>query len=129
MGNIKTITLPWPDKTLSSNARVHWSKRADATKAARNAAWSVSMQSPRIGKHPDADLFIEYYPKTYRGDVQNVPHMLKAYIDGIADAMGCDDKAFKVHYPPVWAGKSNPGTVVFRIVPALVDVQVRGQIS
>ena len=126
MGKPRVITLPWPDKALSSNARVHWAVEAKAKKDARNLAWAVCMESPRIQCEPKATIFIEYYPKTYRGDIHNVPSSLKAYIDGIADAMGCDDKKFKVEYPSVWAGKSNPGKVVFRIVPPVVDVPVVG---
>ena len=40
---------------------------------------------------------------------------MKAYIDGIADAMGCDDKGFKVDFPSVFAGTKKIGEVVFRI--------------
>lgn len=66
---------------------------------------------------PEASILIEYYPPTRRGDPQNVPASLKAYIDGIADAMGCDDRCFKVDYPTVFAGTKKGGEVVFRIYP------------
>lgn len=125
----KVIALPWPDKALRSNARVHWAAKARATKDARNLAWAVAMERPAIQTMPDAHIFIEYYPETYRGDIHNVPSSLKAYIDGIADAMGCDDRLFKVDYPSVWAGKSKPGKVVFRVVPAWVNVPIVGSIS
>lgn len=114
---IKEITLPWPAPALRSNARGHWAKKARATKDARNHAWAVAMAAPRIERIPDATIFIEYYPPSRRGDIHNVPASLKAYIDGIADAMGCDDKDFTVDYPTQWAGVSKPGRVVFRIVP------------
>lgn len=110
---LKTIELPWPDRALHSNARVHWAKKAKATKDARNLAWAVAMESPRIEKIPNALIFVEYYPPTRRGDPQNVPHALKAYIDGIADAMGCDDRGFQVDFPPVFAGSGRPGKVIF----------------
>lgn len=115
----KTITLPWPDKALSSNARVHHMAKHRATKEARGHAWAKAMEAPRIQCMPQATIFIEYYPKTYRGDIHNVASSLKAYLDGIADAMGCDDKDFRVDYPSVWAGKSDPGKIVFRIMPPL----------
>lgn len=124
----RVITLPWPHKALQSNARVHWAVEARAKKDARNTAWAVCMQSPRIGCEPNATLFIEYYPKTYRGDIHNVASSLKSYIDGIADAMGCDDKLFTVDYPTKWAGKSDPGKVVFRIVPPVVDIPLAGTV-
>lgn len=112
---IQEITLPWPEKALHSNSRAHWAEKARAVKDARNAAWAVSMQTPRVPCAPKARILIEYYPPTKRGDVHNVPYSLKAYIDGIAEAMGCDDRGFDVDYPRVWAGSGKPGKVVFRI--------------
>lgn len=112
---VKEITLPWPDKKLRSNARVTWQEKAPLTKAARNLAWAVSMTAPRLLNVKSATIFVEYYPPTKRGDIHNVPASLKAYIDGIADALGCDDKAFRVDYPTEWAGSGKPGKVVFRI--------------
>lgn len=123
MNSIKVITLPWPDKDIRSNSRAH------KIKSARKLAWAVAMEAPRITHSTSTELFIEYYPAAYREDIHNVPTGLKAYIDGIADAMGCSDKAFKVHYPDVWAGKSQPGKVVFRIVPAIVKIPLVGVIS
>ena len=112
---MKQITLPWPDRALQSNARVHWAVKARAVKKARQAAHIACLEAPRIQCDPHAVIFIEYWPKTYRGDIHNVASSLKAYIDGIADAMGCDDRGFKVDYPTVWAGKSDHGEVVFHI--------------
>lgn len=129
MGEPRIITLPWPDKALQSNSRTHWAAKSRATKTARNMAWAVATQKPRIACMPDALIFIEYYPKAFRGDIHNVPSSLKAYIDGIADAMGCDDKAFRVDYPSVWAGKSDPGKVVFRVVPRIASVPIIGAIN
>lgn len=125
---VKVITLPWPDKALHSNARTHHMAKARATKTARNLAWAKAMEAPRIGNIPNATIFVECYPPTLRGDVHNIPTALKAYIDGIADAMGCDDRDFKVDYPSVWAGSGKPGKVVFRVVPPVVAVPVVGQV-
>lgn len=77
------------------------------------------MQAPRVECIPEAHIFVEYYPPNYRMDVQNVHAMMKAYIDGIADAMGCDDRKFNVDFPGVYAGKKKPGEVVFRICKPL----------
>ena len=113
---VKEITLPWPHEKLRSNARVKWPEKARLTKDARNLAWAVSMTAPRLLNVKRATIFVEYYPPTTRGDIHNVPASLKAYIDGIADALGCDDKAFRVDYPTEWAGAGKPGKVVFRVV-------------
>jgi crossover junction endodeoxyribonuclease RusA len=93
------IRLPWPSSALSGHAKGHWRTKHDATKAARHTAFVMARQQQIRDAMPDAELHFTYHPPSYRGDVQNVPHMLKAYIDGIADAMGCDDKGFKVFYP------------------------------
>ena len=76
------------------------------------------MESPRIETDPNALIFVEYYPPNRRMDVQNVHAMMKAYIDGIADAMGCDDRKFRVDFPNQYAGKDAPGKVVFRVMPS-----------
>lgn len=128
MGKVVQITLPWPVKELHSNARPHHMAKARAVKAARTAAY---WQAKSAGVEPcsDALILIEYYPPTRRGDPHNVPASLKAYIDGIADAMGVDDKRFKVDYPPVFAGTRKPAEVVFRIMPPVVAVPVLGQVT
>lgn len=125
---VKEITLPWPDKYLTPHAKGNWQAKARATKDARNMAWAKAMEAPRIDKMPDATIFVEYWPEAYRGDVHNMHGRMKAYIDGIADAMGCDDKRFKVDFPSVWAGRSKPGKVVFRIVPAVAEVPIMGAV-
>lgn len=110
-----TIELPWPAKALHSNSRgVHWGKKHRAIAKARQEAMLMA-QSAKVGCWPNAEILIEYYPPTRRGDPQNVPTSLKAYIDGIADAMGCDDRGFRVDYPSVFAGTKKGGAVIFHI--------------
>ena len=111
-----SITLPWPDRALHSNSRAHWAVKARATKEARYGAFALA-RAAAVGCWPDAEILIEYYPPTRRGDPQNVPTALKAYIDGIADAMGCDDRGFRVDYPREFAGSGKPGKVVFHVIP------------
>lgn len=111
------LRLPWPAKDLHSNARrIHWGAKARATAKARQEACVIA-KSAGVGKWPTAIILIEYYPPSRRGDPQNVPTSLKPYLDGIADAMGCDDRGFKVDYPTVFAGTKKGGEVVFRIWP------------
>lgn len=82
-----------------------------------------------VATDPNARLFIEYYPKAFREDPQNVPAGLKPFIDGIADAMGCDDRGFIVDYPTQFAGRSKQGEVVFRIECDGATIPFRGTIS
>jgi crossover junction endodeoxyribonuclease RusA len=107
------IRLSWPAKCLQSNARCHWRAKANATKP-RQEAWAAALEQ-RLPCWPEASILIEYWPRTRRGDPQNVPSSLKAYIDGIADAMGVDDRCFRVDYPTMFAGTSKDGAVVFRV--------------
>jgi len=129
MGDVRTIHLPWPDAKLTPHAKGHWRKKAEATRQMRNHAWALAMAFPRVKRIPNALIFVEYWPKAYRGDVHNVHGRMKPYIDGIADAMGCDDRDFRVNFPDVWAGKTARGEVVFRIMPPVVNIPVVRVIS
>ena len=125
----KEIVLPWPDAKLTPHAKGHWRPKAQATKDARNLAWAKAMERPVIQTIPNAVIFVEYWPKARRGDVHNMHGRMKAYIDGIADAMGCDDRNFKVDFPSVWAGTDPRGKVVFRVMRPFEAVPLRGVIS
>jgi crossover junction endodeoxyribonuclease RusA len=110
------IKLSWPDKALQSNSRAHWAEKAKATKKARHGAWAMAL-AHNLPCWPEASILIEYWPRHRRYDVSNVASSLKAYIDGIADAMGCDDRCFRVDYPTMFAGTTKAGAVVFRVYP------------
>ena len=108
--------LPWPHKNLSSNARVHWSKRRDATKHAR---WAARHSTPK-GTWDSPTLEFTYYPPDgRRRDAQNMPAMLKAYIDGIADALKRDDSTFKCVFPSEFSSVIPGGSIVVKITAAV----------
>lgn len=116
------VILPWPSNALKSNARVHWAEKARETAKHREWARLAVLGEEGMQDMPGADratIFIEYYPPSKRGDIHNVASSLKAYIDGIADGLGVDDKGFRVDYPTVWAGSGKPGKVVFRVLSPL----------
>lgn len=123
---VKEIRLPWPDKRLTPHAKGHWRPKAEATKSARYMAKMAALESPRVECIPNALIFVEYWPAARRGDVHNMHGRMKAYIDGIADAMGCDDRDFRVNFPSVWAGTRKPGQVVFRIAAPVAAVPIVG---
>lgn len=89
------ITLPWPPAALSSNARGHWAKKAAATKKYRADACTLTKAAkatvPAEGLIP---LTIRFVPPHNRYDPSNMPAMLKAGLDGLADGLGCNDKRF-----------------------------------
>ena len=124
-----TIDLPWPSPVLAGHAEGHWRIKAKATKRARKLAWGIARNNGIKTPMPDAELHFTYRPPSYRGDAQNVPHMIKAYIDGIADAMGCDDKGFKVFYPPEFSEKTKGGAILCQIKPRTVLIPHRGEVK
>ncbi|WCE04446.1 hypothetical protein [Pseudoxanthomonas sp. JBR18] len=112
------LILPWPSKDLSPNGRAHWSKKAKATKLsrfeaamiARHAGWPL-LALPEGRLH----LWWDFYPPTKRlPDDDNMLARCKAYRDGIADALGIDDKRF-VSHPFVKDESRKGGQVVVRI--------------
>lgn len=112
------IVLPWPSKDLSPNARVHWSRKAKASKSARAAGHMLAMlagckswQLPTGRVH----LWIDFYPPTKRlPDDDNMLARCKPYRDGIADALGIDDKRF-VSHPQVRETPRKGGQVVMTL--------------
>lgn len=95
-----TFTIPWPDRTLSPNARCHWARKAKAVKAARSlAAWTVRaaiQRKPGWGRVYVSMTFCP--PDKRRRDRDNLIAGMKAATDGIADALGIDDSLFECTY-------------------------------
>jgi hypothetical protein len=90
------ILLPYPAPPLWPNKRAHWAKKARETK--KHRAWA---HGAALAAKPSADgepipVRITLYPKP-KGpapDKDNVVASAKAYLDGIAEAMGINDRAF-----------------------------------
>lgn len=104
------VRLPWPDKVLSSNARVHWAVKAAAVKKARSDAFYLTRAVTSIKPlWKGARLSVTFNPPDKRiRDEQNCIGSAKALIDGIADALGIDDSKFQCTYalgPPVKGGE------------------------
>lgn len=97
------LTIPWPPKDLSPNARVHWSVRRKAVKTYRDACFWATKQLMALGgwqNLPDGDLhlWIDFYPPDRRHrDDDNMLAAFKSGRDGIADALGINDKRFRSH--------------------------------
>ncbi len=113
------LVLPWPSKDLSPNGRVHWSKKAKATKHARQTAvvlayeagWRA-LQLPAGKLH----LWVSFHqaPGKALPDDDNMLGRFKPYRDGIAEVLGIDDKRF-ISHPLVSSERHPGGQVVVRI--------------
>jgi|GEM_PF-327111 len=109
-----TLILPWPDKNLSPNQRIHWAKRAQAVKTARQIGFNLAHLAGwnrdyfrKINLHlidknsidyltKRYDLMLDFYPPNKRRrDDDNLIASFKPYRDGIASALGMDDFRFR----------------------------------
>jgi crossover junction endodeoxyribonuclease RusA len=97
------VVLPFPHTDLSPNSHKHWRIKARAVKDARNTAriLTLSAMATIHASMPDfpLELAIVFHPPDKRKrDRDNLIASMKAYQDGIADAMQVDDNTFKVSY-------------------------------
>ena len=97
------IILPWHDKSLSPNARVHWAVKAKAVKIAREYAYYAALEAGYNSKYFDGydrkiHVWLTFYPKTRNyPDADNCLSAHKAANDGIAEALSVNDRRFVVH--------------------------------
>lgn len=99
-GGVRTLYLPWPPKQLSPNARGNRRVRAIFTRQYRKqvaeAAWAAGF-TPMC--EPALRLVrVLLRPPSARWDFDNAIACFKAGQDGIADALGANDRTFR----PVW---------------------------
>jgi crossover junction endodeoxyribonuclease RusA len=95
------ITLPWPSRSLHPNARVHWARKAQAAKAARQTAGWCAKEAgirPNDPDIPDAlKVNIVFFPPNARAhDLDGCLSSMKSALDGIADALGCNDSKWEI---------------------------------
>lgn len=115
---MEPLVLPWPSRDLHPNSRVHWRRRAAAAKAARAEA---AILTKSAGWHllawPDGrlHLWLDFIPPDRRHrDDDGLLASMKAARDGIADALGLDDRRF-VSHPWVRDETAKGGQVRVRI--------------
>lgn len=90
-----SITLPWPDKRLSPNARQHRMAVAGLRKVARQEAmWACKAAKMYFPHLRDVGLHLRitfHPPDRRRRDLDNMLASIKSQLDGIADVIGVDD--------------------------------------
>lgn len=90
------ITMPWPDRNLHPNARVHFRALAAAKKQARSDAYWLA-EKARIQVPSDGSIIVAlgfHAPDNRRRDLDGMFASMKAALDGISDALGIDDNRF-----------------------------------
>ncbi|GAB1837130.1 hypothetical protein MyNCGM121_39100 [Achromobacter xylosoxidans] len=98
-----TVELPWPPKELSPNYRGHWVPISKAKSryrtAARLLARSALSKAEGFSQFEAVRLAYEFFPPQARAyDRDNLAARMKAATDGIADAIGMNDRGF--HFAP-----------------------------
>jgi crossover junction endodeoxyribonuclease RusA len=93
-----TFELPFPAKVLWPNGRAkHWAERHRAVASHRDmAVWATkAARAPKADPNGRVSLAVTVHPKTRHPiDRDNCVSSLKSYLDGIADALGVDDRIF-----------------------------------
>jgi len=98
-----TVILPWPPKELSPNARVHWAKLAKVKKSYRSACASLARQEGLSSAFRSAagvlHVSLVFVPPDRRQrDQDNMLAAMKSGLDGLADAIGIDDRRFRTTF-------------------------------
>src|SRR5690554_1065057 len=104
------ITLPWPPKALSPNSRGHWAKKARAAEVYRYTCkiyskrvlqfWRSEVEALQrlVAAGGEIHVFLDFCPPNRRQrDDDNVVAAFKSGRDGLADALGIDDRHFRTH--------------------------------
>lgn len=105
------ITFPWPPKDLSPNARIHWARKAKAAKSYKTACWALTLAAGvSIDWDGEVHLWLTFLPPDRRSrDDDNLIASFKNGRDGLAQALGIDDKRFRLH---PWVSDQVGGKVV-----------------
>lgn len=109
------ISLPWPDRKLHPNTRLHWAAKAKATKAARHLAQGTSLErglrSVKAGSLKVTVSFVP--PNNIRRDTDGMISSCKAYLDGVADVVGVDDSKWDIRFKR--SAPKAPGSVLIEV--------------
>lgn len=104
------IVLPFPPASLSGHNTGHWAIKAKIV--ATHRAWAFhATRAAKITVPEAGDITIKFrfVPPSNRGDRTNYANRLKPYIDGIAEALGINDRRFLPSYE--FAPVEKPGRV------------------
>lgn len=89
------IELPWPDRVLSPNSRAHWGAKSRAAKLYRLHAKSVFRGVPAPAGEAIGVTLTFCPPDRRARDLDNLQAAAKPLFDGLADALGVNDRHFR----------------------------------
>jgi crossover junction endodeoxyribonuclease RusA len=98
---------------------VHWAVRARETKSHRRTAYFLTMvetrDRPASSWAARIPIRLTFHPPVNRAhDRDNLIANCKAYLDGVADALGVNDNCFDI-MPPQILDVAKPGKVIVEI--------------
>lgn len=110
------IELPFPPSSLSGHHDKHWRKLQPVKKEWRRLAHDAALDAvfeTLIPADGDIGFHIHFIPPDNRGDRLNYVNRCKPVADGIADALGVNDRRFlpSISYAP----PEKPGRLVITI--------------
>lgn len=92
------ITLPWPHKALWPNGRAHFMARAREVKKHRGWGRAATLSTKPLLDASEGRVSVTIVaspkPRGPAPDKDNTLAACKAYLDGVADALGVDDRLF-----------------------------------
>lgn len=83
---MNVVCLPWPNRLLSPNARVHHMLKGKITRSSRAAVALIASQGHKTMIARPSLAVIPIVTTRRRRDIDNVLASLKASIDGLTDA-------------------------------------------
>lgn len=90
----KSVLLPYPNKDLNPNKRKNYHVKAKVFKEAKNEAYTLAIKAGLKGIQQRKLRLLFSPPDRRRRDLDNMHASMKAALDGIALAIGCDDSEF-----------------------------------
>lgn len=101
------IELPFPPSELSGHNNGQWFNKSGIVAKHRKWAFTATKAArPTVPAKGDVRLHIHFHAPDNRGDRTNYWNRCKPYIDGIAEALGINDRRF---LPSKSFGANEPG--------------------
>lgn len=122
------VKLPFPPASLFPNRKggKHWTTTQAARTASRNGAWALTREAIGAWVAPEGKIALSIVfvpPDGRRRDLDNCLAAAKAQLDGVALALGVDDRRFSPLLIDM-AGPGKPGAML-----VAVGVEIRSGVN